>query len=233
MAYILYDGPSMLDGKPIVAILTGIKRPSSNVKTGPMAQVWILRKDINPIEAVKTGEDFSVCGSCPLRGINGKQRLCYVTIHQAPNQVFKQIPKAKPYKKGLLRNRPVRLGAYGDMAAVPTEVTEMIAKEALFTTGYTHQWQSCDQELQKYLMASCESPYSREQAKAAGWATFRVKSPEKGRLHGETLCPASDEAGKKLQCFTCAKCSGNQAKDVVINVHGTGKRHFPLIQEAA
>ena len=36
---IIYRGPSMLDGSPIVAILTGIDKPSHNPKTGPMAQL--------------------------------------------------------------------------------------------------------------------------------------------------------------------------------------------------
>ena len=35
---ILYEGPSMLDGAPIVVIATGIRTGSTNVKTGAMIQ---------------------------------------------------------------------------------------------------------------------------------------------------------------------------------------------------
>jgi hypothetical protein len=45
---VLYRGPSLLDGSPIVAIAT---IGSTNVKTGPMVQTWILRADMNPLEA--------------------------------------------------------------------------------------------------------------------------------------------------------------------------------------
>ena len=32
-------------------------------------QTWILRSDMNPLEAIHTGHDASICGDCPLRGI--------------------------------------------------------------------------------------------------------------------------------------------------------------------
>jgi hypothetical protein len=63
----LWRGPSRLDGAPIVAIATGLAEPSSNPKTGPMVQTWILRADSSPQEAQRTGADASVCGDCPLR----------------------------------------------------------------------------------------------------------------------------------------------------------------------
>jgi hypothetical protein len=40
---IFYRGPSQLTGDPIVAVLTGLVTRSSNAKTGPMLQTWILR----------------------------------------------------------------------------------------------------------------------------------------------------------------------------------------------
>ena len=46
---VFYEGPSMLDGKPIVAIAT----PSTeNRKTGDMIQTWILRRNIDPVRAL-------------------------------------------------------------------------------------------------------------------------------------------------------------------------------------
>ena len=62
---IIYNGLSLLDGKPIVVIATYSNR---NTKTGHVVQTYILREDINPLEASKTGEDYSICGDCPMRG---------------------------------------------------------------------------------------------------------------------------------------------------------------------
>ena len=58
----------MLDKKPIFAALVGLSTASSTSATGAMLQVYIMRSDISPMEAVNSGEDFSVCGSCSLRG---------------------------------------------------------------------------------------------------------------------------------------------------------------------
>jgi hypothetical protein len=216
----------MLDGNPIFAALTGIERPSSNTKTGPMAQIWIMRSDINPMEATNTNADASVCGTCPLKGSHGKDRSCYVTLFQAPNNIFKTKANLRHPPNNIFRNRAVRLGAYGDMAALPVAITARIVKHAALTTGYTHQWRTCDQTLSNYLMASCDSEADRELAKSMGWNTFRVKAPEQVKLKGETFCPASEEGGKIMTCYTCGRCNGSATKDVVINVHGTGKNQF-------
>jgi hypothetical protein len=53
--YILYQGPSAIDGKPIVVIATGFASKSNNGKTGDMIQTWIIRQDIAPHLAVKSG----------------------------------------------------------------------------------------------------------------------------------------------------------------------------------
>ena len=48
--FVLHEGESPFDGRLIVSIAT---LHSSNRKTGDMVQVWILPKDINPLDAVK------------------------------------------------------------------------------------------------------------------------------------------------------------------------------------
>src|SRR5215469_6722148 len=54
--FVVYEGPSMLDGAPIVCILTGLGKDSRNEKTGGgLYQTWILRRDINPIAATHSG----------------------------------------------------------------------------------------------------------------------------------------------------------------------------------
>jgi phosphoadenosine phosphosulfate reductase family protein len=67
-AFVVYRGPSAFDGREIVAILTGAKgKKSSNAKTGPMAQLFILVSAEHPRDAQKSGADATVCGTCPYR----------------------------------------------------------------------------------------------------------------------------------------------------------------------
>jgi hypothetical protein len=90
---IIYKGPSLLDGKPIVVIATYSKR---NIKTGVVVQTYILVDGINPLEASKTGADFSICGTCAMRGEvttdpnrkQAKNRRCYVNLGQGVLIVF-------------------------------------------------------------------------------------------------------------------------------------------------
>jgi hypothetical protein len=77
---VLYRGPSRLDGAPIVCVATGFRSPSDNPKTGPMVQTWIMREDVAPHTAQKTGEDSSVCGDCPLRPLLKGARLPLETL---------------------------------------------------------------------------------------------------------------------------------------------------------
>lgn len=87
--YVVYDGASRIDGAPVLGIVT---LDSGNVKTGAMAQLWILRADMPPSEASRTGADASICGGCPHRGriIDGVlvDRSCYVTLMHGPRAVW-------------------------------------------------------------------------------------------------------------------------------------------------
>jgi hypothetical protein len=99
---------------------------TNNRKTGKMVQVWILASDIDPIEASSLGQDYSICGNCPQRWALGG--ACYVNIGQAPLAIYRAYKRGSytlfdPALHGdLLTNRKIRLGAYGDPAAVPFEV---------------------------------------------------------------------------------------------------------------
>jgi hypothetical protein len=232
---VLYRGPSQLDGAPIIVIATGIAGASRNEKTGDLIQTWILREDISPTEAVKTGADASICGTCPHRGqiVDGKNigRSCYVTIFQAPLNVWKSYhrgiyPVATPEQaQAILANRKVRLGSYGDPAAIPMHIWEVSLSKTLARTGYSHAWRNAPKSLAQYVMASCDSPQDATEAKALGYRTFRVTSlpaPQDKRLK-EVVCPASKEAGYKTTCSSCLACGGHTAKakaDIVITVHG-------------
>jgi hypothetical protein len=230
--YVLYEGPSLLDGKtPIVAIATF---RSHNVKTGPMVQTWIIRQRVDPYTAVWNGRDAAVCGDCPYRGGNG----CYVNIAHAPKGVWKAYRRGRYHRDlaaaaAACRGLKVRLGAYGDPAAVPTTVWQQLVRRAAGWTGYTHQWKSRRLDgLKRLVMASCDSPEDRRLAKARGWRTFRVRPRGAPRERGEAVCPASVEAGKRTDCHTCGGCNGQNGRtlDFVIDAHGQLAHKVELVQ---
>src|SRR6185436_15195318 len=91
---VLYEGPSRIDKQPIVVIAIGLNDPSTNSKTGGMIQVYILRSDVSPLEALRTGKDVSICGACVLRpksfdGTKWKGRSCYVRVDTGPTVIWK------------------------------------------------------------------------------------------------------------------------------------------------
>lgn len=236
---IIYRGPSALDGAPIVAIVTGIKSGSANEKTGAgLLQTWIIRADVSPIEAVNTGADASICGDCIHRGdiVDGRNvgRSCYVTVFQAPLSVYKAFQAGRyadvsndPQAIASIgAGRGVRLGSYGDPAAIPLAVWQSLTSGAAFWTGYTHAWRQADPALAALCMASADSPADRFLAKAMGYRVFRVTGADSRAdrdPRSEIVCPASAEAGYKTTCDACKACGGlgSRAKaDVVISVHG-------------
>ena len=112
---VLYEGPSRIDGAPIVAIACRITEASGNAKTGAMVQTFIMRQDIAPHEALKTGDDSSVCGDCPLRPIHKGATRCYVRVYQAPLSVWNAYNRGRRMEN---RNAPRKKshGVYTPMA---------------------------------------------------------------------------------------------------------------------
>lgn len=235
--YVIFEGKSLLDGAPIVVIATGFAGKSRNEKTGDMIQTWIIRADVSPTDAFKSGDDASICGNCPHRPANGG--ACYVTVFQAPLSVW------KAYKRGiyptaslkelaeLTAGRKVRLGSYGDPAAVPVDVWKALTFSASAWTGYTHQWHDGNADaLKPYVMASADTMAEGFQARSQGWRTFRVRDlTETPLANNEFICPASAEAGYKTDCASCKACMGNSSKaraNPVIIVHGAKARKFAL-----
>ena len=242
---VIYRGPSELDGKPIVVIATGLAKASSNSKTGgDLIQTWILREDLSPTEAVNSGADESICGDCIHRGqiVDGKNvgRSCYVTIFQAPLNVWKSFHRGiYPTAIDLastFEGRAIRLGSYGDPAAVPAEVWEEVTRHATFWTGYTHQWRKVPVIFAQWCMASADTPQDQAFANAMGYRTFRVRSLADPVLAGEVICPASEEAGRKVTCSLCKACGGNGAKakaNIVIAAHGAASKVNAFARRAA
>jgi hypothetical protein len=209
---VLYKGPSLLDGKPIVCVAVGFSRRSKNAKTGGrFVQTFIMRSDVDPVKAHARGRDSSVCGDCVHR-IDG---TCYVNLTQAPLSVW------RAFKRGvypafnaarharLFAGRLLRLGAYGDPAAVPLLVWDEVVPLCDGHTGYTHAWRSCHPGYAAYCMASCETPDDRQEAAARGFRTFRVRTAHQPLEPGEFECPASEEQNKRLSCEECQACWGS------------------------
>ena len=235
---IAYEGASQIDGKPIVAIFNRIVTDSDNTKTGAMVQSWIMRSDMKPMDALKTGADESVCGECPLRPINKaklkaeKKRPCYVKVWQAPRSVYEAYKKGRYLVAGvdfpqditaaIFAGLAVRFGSYGDPYAVPLRFLAPIARLAANFTGYTHQWNRPDAlPYQSITMASVDNESDMQTAHESNWRTFRTRDLSEPTTKTEFICPASKEAGVRTNCAACSLCAGTtkQAKSVVIAYH--------------
>lgn len=239
---IIYRGPSLIDGQPIVVVATYSNR---NRKTGTMVQTYILVDGMKPTDASKCGADFSICGNCPHRGIatddptkkQAIKRSCYVVLGQGPTIIHKSVERGVyPTVQGheaiaaIGRGRMVRLGTYGDPAAVPSYIWESLISEAIGHTAYSHQADCATADTRPDMYMT--SADNADQAKAAwsrGERTFRVVSSRDDLVKGkEILCPASKEAGQRVSCVDCKLCVGSSiaAKSIAIVAHGAGASHF-------
>lgn len=254
---VVYRGPSAIDGAPIAAVLTGLKRPSANVKTGRMLQLWILPLVSDPLASLRSGADASVCGMCPMRPhfrcakcdrrkpLTSRRRRrccgrymrrvrpCYVDVSKAPQGIAKCLARGG-YREVLeLRaiaevtaGSKVRLGAWGDPAALPYAVLVALVSRAIGHTGYTHRpLTSADTLTAATLcMVSADTLTGAEAAWERGLRTFRVGRPGERPVPGrETLCPAV-RPGSSVTCETCLRCDGatRPGRSVFVLGHGAG-----------
>ena len=237
--YIIDRGLSPIDGQPYVAILT---LKSTNRKTGDMAQVWILREDINPVDAVQSGKDASICGDCVHRrkqvwDAKRKRfkwvRSCYVNVGQGPNSIY------KGYKRGIykelnylelskvLKGRRIRWGAYGDPSIIDSGIVITLNKYATGHTGYTHQWRNgFASPFKGIFQASCDGFDDYLEATAHGWKTFTVVNKDIKIVYAKQ-CPATVD-NSSAQCNTCKLCDGAKA-DIFVNAHGTGAKYVTAV----
>ena len=218
---IIYKGPSQLDGAPIVVIANFSKR---NRKTGGVVQTYILRDDVDPRDASKGGQDVSICGSCPHRGEVttdparkiAKGRTCYVNLGQGVLITWRALqrgvyPNAQDVasRAAIGAGRVVRVGTYGDPAAVPQEIWTDLLRDAASWTAYTHSsgWRP------DIAMQSADTHDEARAAWAKGHRTFRVITGLADLDHAnEILCPASKEAGARTTCAACRLCGGTSTK---------------------
>jgi hypothetical protein len=255
---VFYEGPSLIDGQPIVGIATF---KTSNDKTGNLVQTWILRADIHPQDAIDMGSDFSVCGNCPLRGriapasertkkaenrldTTNKDRCCYVLVQNAPSAIYKsyldgQYPRLAEKHRKLFRGKGLRLGAYGDPVAIPVENWDELDSYVVSNKrkpGYTHQWKQIQFEIWSgRLMASTHSLSENVVAHAAGWRTFRTIADVSELSDNEIICPASEEGGSTVSCDHCGACNGRRdmsdvRRNIAIVAHGSSGKVARVVQ---
>jgi hypothetical protein len=237
LGFIAYEGPSEIDGSPIVVIVNKIDDGSKNGKTGAIVQTFIIRSDISPIEALNSGADESICGDCAHRPYliktgESEEPPCYVNVGRSVLAVFNAYKRGRYTKADpatiakALAGKIVRIGTYGDPFAAPVRMWSQITRYAAGRRGYTHQWDRPGFDAAAWaplVMASADSIDQAAKANLLGMRVFRVSVGVDVQA-GEAMCPASAEAGKRSTCAKCTLCSGTsiQARDIVIADHASG-----------
>jgi hypothetical protein len=232
IGFVIDRGISPIDGQTYVAIAT---LKSTNAKTGDMVQVFILRPDVHPLDAIASGDDRTICGDCPHRrrqvwDAKRKRfrwvRSCYVDVGKSVGSVWHAFARGSypEYDPALharyLRGRRIRWGAYGDPGILNAPVVRNLNAIADGHTGYCHQWrQPWAQWAVGLFQASCDSFQDYLDASAMGWRTFAVV-PQGDAPYSGKLCPATAE-GSQAQCLTCRLCDGAKT-DVFVEAHGVG-----------
>lgn len=234
---LIYEGPSPCGHQDIIVIASGLKNGSTNDKTGNMVQIYILLRNVHPLEAIKQGLDKAICGDCPLRG-NG----CYVNVAFAASMLWKTYQKGKIKKIAytlrhvvdgapwelitLLQKKsiPIRFGAYGDPAMIPysivTALLDYLKGNNIGHTSYTHQWMEpwFDERHLEYSMASVDHTNTVEKLRAIhpNARYYRIAQEGETQLASDEIwCPSDkndrvDGKGspRKVVCASCRLCSG-------------------------
>lgn len=253
LGFVMYEGPSLIGQGDVAAVAT---LNSVNRKTGNMVQVWILPRHQGTLEAVRAGDNSAACGSCPLMGvpyqeevtrsdgevytvIKLRNRVCYVNLGRLDSTVVKAYEKGRyaTYNRRIherwLRGRDIRLGAYGDPAAIPDHLIIYLATVGSGYTGYSHQLFALEEEraslLAKYLMASCHTPAQHAEAVRRGWRPFTIVSKNQPQPMDAIECPFYTHG---IQCEDCQLCQGLQkeAKPIFVRAHAAVARNLPAIQ---
>lgn len=230
----VWRGLSWLTDEPVVALASGFGVPSRNPKTGAAVQVYFLRADVSPAEALRSRETRAICGEC----IHAPHRdgTCYVNPAYAAENLWRAWaaggcpPLHRDFWESMLGARFLRLGAYGDPAAAPDELSHALAGAADGHAGYTHAWRDRP-GLRSVCMASVSGEPERAEAEAAGWRAFQVLAMDTRTLRymepvpeGSVPCGASIERGKRTTCEACRACGGTSSKaraSIVVGSHGT------------
>ncbi len=218
------------DGGEIAVFLSGIQNPSANAKTGPMLQTYILANNgRDPVTVANDprGAWRDACGGCALAHAIGG--ACYVNLGQAPLSIWSawnrgSVPHILPGQWSALletiAGKPIRLGSYGDPAAVPLETWKLLLRGAPAWTGYTHAWEALPKghPLSRYCMASADRPDQIPAAVARGWRAYTL-APDPATVPDAIPCP---HYTRGIACADCTLCSGSTigAKSIAVRPHG-------------
>jgi len=225
---VVWEGISKLDGRtPIAVVVTWYTR---NHGTGDMAQAWMLRTDMHPLDAIYTGADRAVCPeSCPMRpsasNVKGRAQ-CYAATGLTARslggifKVLDRYPRLSPEMVAdRLVGRRLRIGAYADPAAVPPDLWPVLISKTRGHTGYTHKIDLAP-SLGKILMVSADSAEQALAFQARGYRTYRTRHVDANGvpeplLRGEIVCPKTPEGGHRKTCADCLLCDGTLGRSKV------------------
>ena len=218
-------GMELFNGGTYNPIVVLLKYDSDNEKTGNMSQIYIIRNDMKPSDALKTGNDDLICGTCKHRNTT-----CYVNVGTGVNSIYKSWlngnyePLDYKIMKYKIKNNFVRFGAYGDPVYIPIELVDFISKNCKGWTGYSHQWQEPKFDaFKRYFMASADNESEYQKSIDFGWRSYRVSTNE-NTLNGEIMCPHDSESDTPIQCVNCRLCDGlgrhKNARNIAVIVHG-------------
>ena len=255
---LLWHGPSQINGKPVFAT---IQFGSANRKTGSMRQTYILSAEHSTLAALQNRLEESICGTCVHRPQADGSRSCYVDLRSLAT-VWQSIT-GSGIRTGIATEgryltlqevaslcgvdtrralellgmgERVRLGTYGDPAAIPAALWATLTSQAETWTGYTHQWDNESvsseqrQALKPLVRASVDDAQGYQASTSTGWVPFVVTPDvETGRALRAlgpmpvALCPASEEAGQKVTCAACPiGCKGDQGKPLAVFIPAHG-----------
>jgi len=226
---VIWWGYSPIDGARLVAISTYARsEEEANGKTGLMAQIYIIRADMSPSDAIRTGCDVSCCGYCAARGRDGfEERGCYVNMSKGPRMVWEKY-SAGGYRRirpEAFRGFDVRWGAYGDPGMLPESLVRAVNAVSSGWTGYTHQHkQPFAQWCKGVFMASADTQAQEISLAADGWGVFRAMQRDGADQGDATIC---QNAVDDTKCKTCKACNGDAVR-IVVPAHGPGAKWLPV-----
>lgn len=237
---VLYEGPSLYDGAPIAVILTCLVNPSRNEKTGAEGQCYVLRTDMSPGDARRSGSDGSVCNGCPLRpallggcyvngmGLASVYKAYHAGRYENPFR-FEGADRGRSWRRvmsSVMMSRwDLRFGTYANMSAAPFGVMESAVRLVVATERkwacYLSDWKTCDQRFRAFAMASVQSVEDAVLAHELGWRFYLSLLPEEaemalGKLRAlgisPSKCPYDRNDPRSPQCVDCGLCDGKKSR---------------------
>ena len=247
---VLYRGPSRIDGAPIALIATGLAESSRNTKTGQMIQTWIMREDIPPHVAVRSGEASSVCGDCPSQPATDAQRdagdetagsgACYVLVFQAPRNVWETYHRGRYIDATqasdddvarIFESKTFRLGSYGNPSAVPARGPNSLLAGPCFALRSEFFAQNTVGS-----KPNCHAPPVHHSPRKGGQSWTRRPSaapwPSPPSAPGSPpfVCHLAAQTAQSAQSWACSKLCVAQARSVSptrLDSHGRTPRAAP------